>query len=72
MRASTIPKKKLIEVALPLEAINKACANEKSIRQRHIGDSLEMRVQGLAHGVHHQRTHFGGEVVIVVVPLTAG
>ncbi len=27
--------KKLIEVALPLEAINKACAREKSIRQGH-------------------------------------
>jgi putative DNA methylase len=26
------PKKKLIEVALPLEAINKASAREKSIR----------------------------------------
>lgn len=29
------PKKKLIEVALPLDAINKACANEKSIRHGH-------------------------------------
>ena len=28
-------KKKLIEVALPLEAINKAAAHEKSIRQGH-------------------------------------
>jgi putative DNA methylase len=28
-------KKKLIEVALPLEAINKASAKEKSIRQGH-------------------------------------
>jgi len=28
-------KKKLIEVALPLEAINKACAREKSIRHGH-------------------------------------
>lgn len=27
--------KKLIEVALPLEAINKACAREKSIRHGH-------------------------------------
>ncbi|MDN5753134.1 MAG: DUF1156 domain-containing protein [Nitrosospira sp.] len=30
-----IPKKKLIEVALPLEAINKAAAREKSIRHGH-------------------------------------
>jgi len=30
-----IHKKKLIEVALPLEAINKACAREKSIRHGH-------------------------------------
>ena len=30
-----IQKKKLIEVALPLEAINKACAREKSIRHGH-------------------------------------
>ncbi len=30
-----IPKKKLIEVALPLDAINKACAREKSIRHGH-------------------------------------
>ena len=30
-----LPKKKLIEVALPLEAINKACAREKSIRHGH-------------------------------------
>ncbi len=29
------PRKKLIEVALPLEAINKACAREKSIRHGH-------------------------------------
>src|SRR5204862_6881206 len=28
-------KRKLIEVALPLEAINKACAREKSIRHGH-------------------------------------
>jgi putative DNA methylase len=32
---SMIPKKKLIEVALPLEAINKASAREKSIRHGH-------------------------------------
>ena len=31
----TTPKKKLIEVALPLDAINKACAREKSIRHGH-------------------------------------
>jgi putative DNA methylase len=31
----TPPKKKLIEVALPLEAINKASAREKSIRHGH-------------------------------------
>jgi putative DNA methylase len=31
----TTPKKKLIEVALPLEAINKASAREKSIRHGH-------------------------------------
>jgi putative DNA methylase len=31
----TTYRKKLIEVALPLEAINKACAREKSIRQGH-------------------------------------
>ena len=30
-----LPRKKLIEVALPLEAINKACAREKSIRHGH-------------------------------------
>src|SRR5215204_2973449 len=29
------PKKKLIEVALPLDAINKASAREKSIRHGH-------------------------------------
>ena len=28
-------KKKLIEVALPLEAISKACARKKSIRHGH-------------------------------------
>ncbi len=31
----TFMKKKLIEVALPLDAINKACAREKSIRHGH-------------------------------------
>jgi hypothetical protein len=31
----TLPKKKLIEVALPLEAINQASAREKSIRHGH-------------------------------------
>ena len=31
----TTPKKKLIEVALPLDAINRASAREKSIRQGH-------------------------------------
>jgi AbrB family looped-hinge helix DNA binding protein len=31
----TLPKRKLIEVALPLEAINKASAREKSIRHGH-------------------------------------
>jgi putative DNA methylase len=35
MKASTTPKKKLIEVALPLDAINKASAREKSIRHGH-------------------------------------
>ncbi len=30
-----IPKKKLIEVALPLEAINAASAREQSIRRGH-------------------------------------
>ena len=30
-----ITRKKLIEVALPLDAINKACAREKSIRHGH-------------------------------------
>ncbi|HRU24502.1 MAG TPA: DUF1156 domain-containing protein, partial [Candidatus Latescibacteria bacterium] len=30
-----MPKKKLIEVALPLEAINEASAREKSIRHGH-------------------------------------
>lgn len=35
MTASTKPRKKLIEVALPLEAINKAAAREKSIRHGH-------------------------------------
>ena len=34
-RKSMIPKKKLIEVALPLDAINKASAREKSIRHGH-------------------------------------
>ncbi len=32
---SRTPKKKLIEVALPLDAINRACAREKSIRHGH-------------------------------------
>src|SRR5437763_15257793 len=32
---SAAPKKKLIEVALPLDAINKASAREKSIRHGH-------------------------------------
>jgi putative DNA methylase len=31
----TVTRKKLIEVALPLEAINAACAREKSIRHGH-------------------------------------
>jgi putative DNA methylase len=35
MTASNNPRKKLIEVALPLEAINKASAREKSIRHGH-------------------------------------
>ena len=36
MRGDNVtPKKKLIEVALPLDAINKACAREKSIRHGH-------------------------------------
>ncbi len=35
MRMSKMPKKKLIEVALPLEVINKAAAREKSIRHGH-------------------------------------
>ena len=33
--SARMPKKKLIEVALPLEAINKAAAREKSIRHGH-------------------------------------
>jgi Protein of unknown function (DUF1156) len=32
MNAPVVTRKKLIEVALPLEAINKAAAREKSIR----------------------------------------
>ncbi len=35
MTKNVTPKKKLIEVALPLEAINKASAREKSIRHGH-------------------------------------
>src|SRR2546423_2974833 len=35
MPQSHSPRRKLIEVALPLEAINKACAGEKSIRHGH-------------------------------------
>ena len=35
MPVSNNPRKKLIEVALPLEAINKAAAREKSIRHGH-------------------------------------
>src|SRR6516164_4876903 len=35
MTEKSTPRKKLIEVALPLEAINKAAAREKSIRQGH-------------------------------------
>ena len=35
MMAETTPRKKLIEVALPLDAINKASAREKSIRHGH-------------------------------------
>src|SRR5262245_42079412 len=35
MSVSSNPRKKLIEVALPLEAINKASAREKSIRHGH-------------------------------------
>ena len=31
----TVPRKKLIEVAIPLEAINAASAREKSIRHGH-------------------------------------
>ena len=31
----TTPRKKLIEVSIPLEAINKASAREKSIRHGH-------------------------------------
>ncbi|HMS18480.1 MAG TPA: DUF1156 domain-containing protein, partial [Planctomycetota bacterium] len=35
MTAPTPVRKKLIEVALPLDAINKACGREKSIRHGH-------------------------------------
>ncbi len=35
MDSVTFTRKKLIEVALPLDAINKACAREKSIRHGH-------------------------------------
>src|SRR3954454_14228239 len=35
MAENTPPRKKLIEVALPLEAINKESAREKSIRHGH-------------------------------------
>jgi putative DNA methylase len=35
LERSMMPRKKLIEVALPLEAINKASAREKSIRHGH-------------------------------------
>ena len=35
MTPSKMPKKKLIEVALPLQAINTASAREKSIRHGH-------------------------------------
>lgn len=35
MHASPTPRKKLIEVSIPLEAINKASAREKSIRHGH-------------------------------------
>jgi putative DNA methylase len=39
------PKKKRIEVALPLEAINKASAREKSIRHGH-PSTLHLKAQG--------------------------
>jgi putative DNA methylase len=35
MTSSSIPRKKLIEVSIPLEAINKESAREKSIRHGH-------------------------------------
>jgi putative DNA methylase len=35
MSSNVVTRKKLIEVALPLEAINIASAREKSIRQEH-------------------------------------
>lgn len=45
-------RKKLIEVALPLEAINKASAREKSIRHGHSS------TDGNAHRVHYLRRPF--------------
>ena len=45
---NVIAPKKLIEVTLPLDDINKACAREKSIRHGH--PSTLVRVQGVEHG----------------------
>ena len=45
-----ITKKKLIEVALPLEAINKASAREKSIRHGHPVNTASLVGQAAAGG----------------------
>lgn len=44
------PRKKLIEVALPIEAINNACAREKSIRHGHPSTRQSWRPLGMKVG----------------------
>ena len=49
------PRKKLIEVALPLDAINKASAREKSIRHGH---PSTLHLCGLVYFLSDSRLHW--------------
>jgi len=57
-------KKKLIEVALPLEAINKACAREKSIRHGHPSTLHLWWARRLVCGADHALSGFCRRIAV--------
>jgi len=58
-------KKKLIEVALPLEAINVASAREKSIRHRNPGRHPRCQ-QDCRRGIAHLAGLMGASVTVTI------